>query len=138
MIEIEDRIYEIELRRETFDLPFEIKLLDFTREVHPGTKTPRVFSSEVVVRRGTDEQRALISMNEPLRRDGHVLYQTNWGPQQAWEIERGVPPYSVLAVSKNTSDQWPRWSCYTIAAGLIIHFLLKLIRFVSVQRVRTT
>jgi hypothetical protein len=37
----------------------------------------------------------------------------------------------VFTVASNPSDQWPLWSCVAVAVGLIIHFLMHLIRFLS-------
>ena len=73
------------------------------------------------------EQKAEIFMNYPLRRDGFVVYQTSWGPQPMG----GPPWYSVFEVSYNPSDMWPMLACFVIAAGLLIHFVMKLRRFLD-------
>jgi hypothetical protein len=44
--------------------------------------------------------------------------------------------YSVFAVVENVADQWPKYSCYLIAFGLLFHFLTKLSRFVAGGRAR--
>ena len=69
-------------------------------------------------------------MNEPLRRKGYTLFQTNWGPQDVPNPQR---LYSVFEVVRNPADQWPLWSCLVIAFGLLWHFSSKLIRYILAQ-----
>ena len=119
--------YGLDLRRVMFDLPYTVRLDRFEKNDHPGTTMARDFRSFVTVREGAAERQAQIYMNTPLRKDGFVLYQTNWGPQ-----EGGGPPwYSVLEVSNNPSDMWPAIACGVIALGLMIHFLRKLGAFLT-------
>ncbi|MEO6596974.1 MAG: cytochrome c biogenesis protein ResB [Planctomycetota bacterium] len=117
----------LDLRHVVFDLPYSVRLDKFQKLDHPGTMTPRDFRSFVTVDAGGQERAAQIFMNNPLRKDGYVVYQTNWGPQP-----RGGPPwYSVFEVSYNPSDMWPAIACGVIALGLLVHFLLKLYGFLQ-------
>lgn len=128
---VEGQRYALDLRRVLYDLPFDVRLDKFQKLDHPGTSMPRDFRSFVTVREGSSERQQQIYMNNPLRKDGFVLYQTNWGPQQGG----GPPWYSVFEVSHNPSDMWPKLACWVIAAGLLLHFVLKLYRFLgSVSR----
>ena len=34
--------------------------------------------------------------------------------------------YSVFAVVRNPADQWPKYACYVIGIGLVLHFGMKL------------
>lgn len=61
-------------------------------------------------------------MNEPLRKDGLVFYQTSFGE----DPKNPMGFYSMFEVANNPSDQWPKWACYVIALGLLGHFLRKL------------
>ncbi|MFM1871585.1 MAG: hypothetical protein RL398_1007, partial [Planctomycetota bacterium] len=117
----------LDLRRVVYDLPFAVRLDEFRKTDHPGTMMARDFRSFVTVREDGVDREQQIYMNNPLRKDGFVLYQTNWGPQQGG----GPPWYSVFEVSNNPSDVWPAIACFVIAIGLCWHFIAKLRRFVN-------
>ena len=127
--EVGGQRYGLDLRRVHYDLPFAVRLREFQKRDHPGTMTPADFRSHVTVLEDGGEREAQIFMNHPLRKDGFVLYQTNWGPQHNGRPAGGPPFYSVFEVSENPSDQWPAYACYVIAFGLSLHFLAKLWRF---------
>ena len=118
----------LDLRRVTWDLPFAVRLDKFQKTDHPGTQKPKDFSSWVTVQDAGQELPVHIYMNHPLRRAGHVFFQTNWGPQPGGSMQ-GPPFYSVFEVSSNPSDDWPKWASYVILAGLLAHFLPKLRRY---------
>ena len=119
--------YGLDLRHVTRELPFAVKLDRFQKLDHPGTMSPKDFRSYVTVTDERGEQKAEIFMNNPLRRDGYVVYQTSWGPQPMG----GPPWYSVFEVSYNPSDMWPMLACFVIAFGLLLHFVMKLVRFLD-------
>jgi hypothetical protein len=110
-----------------------LRVEKFTFEMHPRTRTASVYSSDVVKIEGDREQAVKITMNEPLRHGGYTLYQTSYGPQG---VLPGQPAYTVFAVVRNPSDQWPKWACYVIAIGLLWQFGAKLFRHVRSQQVR--
>jgi len=114
--------WTLHLRREVHDLPYAVRLEKFTREAHPGVSTPRHFSSDVTRIEDGVEQRFHIAMNQPMRSGGFMFSQNSWGPQDG----SPGPYYTVLEVSSNPSDQWPKYACYLIAAGLLLHFGRKL------------
>jgi hypothetical protein len=124
---VEGQRYGLDLRRIVYDLPFAVRLDEFRKTDHPGTTMPRDFRSFVTVREGGADRPQQIYMNNPLRKDGYVLFQTNWGPQGGG----GPPWYSVFEVSNNPSDVWPTIACFVIAIGLVWHFLVKLNRFLG-------
>jgi hypothetical protein len=124
---VQGQRYGLELRRVTRDLPFSVRLDKFQKRDHPGTLSPMDFRSRVTARDGSGTQPAEIFMNNPLRRDGFVLYQSNWGPQPMG----GPPWYSILEVKYDPSDVWPMLACFVIFAGLATHFVLKLLRFLD-------
>lgn len=119
--------YGLDLRHVVFDLPFAVQLDRFVKEDHPGTRSPREFRSFVTVHDGEREQQAQIFMNNPLRRDSYVAYQSGWGPQPMG----GPPWYTGLEFSYNPSDVWPKIACWVIAIGLVWHFAAKLWRFLN-------
>lgn len=121
---IKDQRYGLDLRHVVYDLPFAMRLDKFQKLDHPGTMSPRDFRSFVSVLGGAADQSAEVFMNNPLRKDGYVIYQTSWGPSVG-----GPPFFSVFEVSYNPSDIWPAVACIVIWIGLTVHFLLKLFRF---------
>jgi hypothetical protein len=70
------------------------------------------------------EEPKVVTMNVPVRDQGFVVYQASFSQGTNGE-------QSVFTVASNPSDQWPLWSCVAVAVGLIIHFLMHLIRFLS-------
>lgn len=124
------KTYGIELRRQRFPMPFEVRLDKFTKEDHPRMMMAKEFSSDVTVREAGSTRAVKISMNQPLRDKGLVLYQASWGPSNARPGDR---LFSTLAVVSNPSDQWPLWSCLVIALGMLLHFSRKLVRHVRIE-----
>lgn len=128
-IELEDGgAIGVSLRHRRYPLPFILRLDDFHHEFHPGTRTARVYRSDVTVlpfQGAPVTQR--IEMNEPLRRNGIVAFQASYGPAEAGP---GETMYSVFAVVRNPSDSWPLISCIVIAIGLVWHFGLALVRHI--------
>ena len=123
----------VDLRKERYPMPFTIRLDEFTKEDHPRMSMARVFSSDVTVFEGGSSRPILISMNEPLRDEGLVLYQSSYGPQDPRSTE---PAYSVLSVVRNPADTYPLIACVVIAAGLVIHFTRKLTKYVRSEAQR--
>lgn len=119
------RPFTIGLRRERHELPFEIALQRFTKEEHPRTNMPSSFESDVTVVEGGVERGLTISMNEPLRAGGVVVYQASWGPQGATS---GTRLFSTLAVARDPADAWPIAALVITTLGLVLHFGRKLAR----------
>jgi hypothetical protein len=126
--------YAVVLRPQKFPMPFTVRLDKFTKEDHPRMAMAKEFSSDVTVSEPNSTRAVKISMNEPLRDKGLVLYQASWGPSNA---RPGDPLFSTLAVVSNPSDQWPLYSCLVIAAGMLLHFTRKLVRHVRLQGSKT-
>jgi len=128
---VQGQRFGLDLRRVTRQLPFAVALDEFRKTDHPGTMMAADFRSFVTVHEGSGEnartQQVQIYMNHPLRKDGYVLFQTNWGPQET----RRPPFYSVFEVARNPSDQWPNYACWVIAIGMLVHFVLRLFRFLG-------
>tara|TARA_R110002072_G_scaffold46591_1_gene128807 strand:- start:56243 stop:57673 length:1431 start_codon:yes stop_codon:yes gene_type:complete len=133
VFEVDGTRWAVDLRKVTYELPFKMRLQKFVKRDHPGTLTPADFRSTVTVDDGSSEREVQIYMNTPLRKDGYVAYQTNWGPQQPGMDGRplGPPWYSVFEVAANPSDQWPMWSCWVIGLGIFVHMIMKLSRFLN-------
>ena len=126
----EGKPYAIHLRRQRYPLPFDVQLEKFTKKEHPRTRIASVFASDVLRIEGKSETPIHISMNEPLRENGLVMFQSGWGPAEA---PPGTPLYSTFAVVRNPSDKWPEYACWVIAIGMLIAFGQKLSSYLAKQ-----
>ena len=124
------RSFGVELRHEQHELPFTIGLQKFTKQDHPGMEMAKAFSSDVRVTKDGSTRPLRISMNQPLREAGFVLYQSSWA---AADEARGVPQRSILAVVNNPADQFPLYACIVIAIGLALHYSRKLLRHIRAE-----
>ena len=129
-VSMQMRQYQFDIRRRTWDLPFSIRLKQFVHRKHPGISMAAEFSSYVSKSQDGVLQDIHITMNEPLRHEGYTLYQSGWGPENA---PPGTPMYSTFSVVANPSDRVPIWACITIALGLLLHFLRKLVLHLRVE-----
>ena len=122
-----DRQFAVNMTRETWEVPFSLKLDDFKAEYYPGTRKAKEYESHVTMTNAEGKDTKFrIWMNNPLRDSGYVAYQTSFDDQSP----PGQEKYSVLTVVKNPSDQWPLYSMIAATVGLLITFLTKLGRFI--------
>lgn len=133
-VRVDGKTFLLELAHERWQLPFAVKLDKFIREVHPGTRMARKFSSEVTKLSNGHEEKKVIKMNEPLRDAGYVLFQASFS--QGEEGGRMLQQ-SVFEVVQNPADNWPLYSCIAVAIGLLIHFISMLARFIHRTSGRT-
>ncbi len=133
VVEIGGRPWAVDLRKRRWELPFTVVLDKFNHEMHPGTGIAKRFTSDVTKIEAGASQRVHISMNQPLRHEGYTLYQSSWGPSNA---RPGEPLFSTFSVVRNPADKWPLYSCLTIAAGLLWHFVRKLLGYLRVENRR--
>ena len=113
----EDHVYKIIFGKQQRLLPFQISLVDFVREVYPGTDKPRDYHSDVLVKDGGLEWPVRIGMNEPLRYKGYTFYQSSFQQGEAMEA-------TVLAVVRNKGQIFPYIGALVIALGLLLHVFL--------------
>ncbi len=132
-VDQDGRLFAIELRKRRYSMPFTIEQVKFTMEEHPRTRIPSVYSSDILRKDlGAEEGDSVhISMNRPLREDGLVVFQSGYGPKDA---PKGTPLFSIFAVVRNPSDRWPEYSCWVIAAGMLIAFGQRLVGYVNRQK----
>jgi len=128
-----DQTWQIDLRRRTFVAPFAVRLEKFVRRLHPGTQMAAEFSSYVTKIDGGTTSQAHITMNAPLRDQGVIMFQEGWGPQDPRDRSA---PWSQFAVVRNPSDQWPKYACYVIGLGMLIHFLIRLVKHLDAESSR--
>lgn len=129
--ELGDRTWAMTLRRELYDLPFELRLDEFRKEFHPGIAMPRAFESDITrVKAGEPDRQVLVEMNQPLREDSYVVYQAQYGTEP-----NGVD-YTVLQIVRNPSDQWPKYAAYVIGFGLLLAFGQRLFDYLGSEKRR--
>ena len=118
--------WAVDLRNERYAMPFMIQLEDFQKEEHPGNGMAKAYRSWVQKTEQGDTERVLIQMNEPLRSDNLVLFQSSYGAFQGRD-------YSVFSVVRNVSDKWPEYSLWVITVGMLITFGWRLWIFIGRQ-----
>lgn len=110
--------YTLEYGKAGRDLPFDVRLVDFRAENHPGTAMARAYSSQVEIVDGNVTWPALIEMNSPLRYKGYTLFQSSFMQ------EPGAAEITVLSVVENRAWLFPYIGTAVMAAGLLLHFVL--------------
>lgn len=128
--EVGERVYTITIRKALWKMPFEVQLDKFTHEFHPGTRRPRVFRSDITRLEEDGETEKVIRMNHPMRHHGYTFFQASWGPQ---DDPTATKFYSVFEVVKNPADHWPLVSLIITGIGLLVHFVMKLVSFITKQ-----
>lgn len=111
--------YRFSMTRAGTDLPFSIKLIDFKKEMHPGTVTARAYSSQVIVTDGPAEWPYHIEMNHPLRYKGYTFYQSSFSEREDGE-------YSILSAVQNKGRVFPYLASAVIFIGLLVHIVMRL------------
>lgn len=117
-ITVNGKIYKIALQRQHRTLPFTVELIEFKREMHPGTDMASAFQSRVRITDGGAKWESLIRMNEPLRYKGYTFFQSSFIETQEGDI-------SVLAVVWNAGRAFPYISGIAMCLGLIIHLSVR-------------
>ena len=128
-VRAEGREFVLDLNHATYPMPFSIRLDKFTKEEYPGMTMAKAYRSNVTRKDERGDQSILIQMNEPLRDQGLVLFQSGYGTDAGGE-------YSWFSVVNNPSDKWPEYSLWVITLGLVMTFGKHLFKFVKRQNKR--
>lgn len=120
VIETDENTYSIQITKQETQLPFSIELIDFTRDMHPGTQLAKAYASRVRITDGPSVWESEISMNQPLRYKGYTLFQSSFIPGQ----EQG-DDISVLAVVHNAGRAFPYISGLTMCFGMLLHLFVR-------------
>lgn len=118
------RRFAVDMRHERYEMPFTIRLDRFEKEDYPGITMAKAYRSTVTKYEDGTQERVLIQMNEPLRRDNLILFQSSFGNQ-------GGSTFSTFSVVRNISDKWPEYSLYIVTIGMLMAFSLKLSKYVA-------
>tara|TARA_R110002095_G_scaffold64543_2_gene54358 strand:- start:281 stop:1396 length:1116 start_codon:yes stop_codon:yes gene_type:complete len=117
-ISIGDKSYQFALRKKQRKLPFSIELIEFKRDMHPGTTMAKSYQSRVRIHDGQAQWESLIKMNEPLRYKGYTFFQSSF-------IETPQGDISVLAVVWNAGRSFPYISGIAMCLGIIVHLFAR-------------
>lgn len=128
---VQEKQFEVSLRRTRHYLPFSLYLNKFTHDKYPGTEIPRKFVSEVTVQTDTGKFPFTISMNQPLRHGGMTFYQSSFGSTAEGKN------ISVIQVVRNPGWLIPYLSVLLMSFGLLWHFCLSLAGFLTKRKVAT-
>lgn len=124
---VDGNVMQIDLRFERHYKPYTIKLVDFHHDLYPGTQVPKNYASDIQLSDpqldGTRDIK--ISMNQPLRYAGETFFQSSF-------IQGDLG--TVLQVVKNPGWTVPYIACTLGGAGLLVHFVMSLSRFLGRRR----
>ena len=126
-IRVGDEFYELALRPKRYYKDYQFTLNDVKKEDYLGTSTPRNYASTVHIvdpTRNVDEEKT-IWMNNPLRFANETFYQSNY------HREKNGVEHTTLSVVANSGWMMPYVSCMLVAIGMLAHFLLLLVRFLT-------
>ena len=116
-IQVEGRQISLVYANQTLNLPFELRLEKFTKTDYPGTETPMAYESLVEV---TGEGKMhVISMNEPLKKDGYTLYQASF------VLNQGQPPITILSVNWDPGRPIKYAGSVILAFGIVIFTVMR-------------
>ena len=127
-VKVGDKEYALLLRYKRNYKPYTIKLNDVSKDDYIGTSTPKDYSSWVSL---TDTSREFtrdkirIWMNNPLRYAGETFYQSGYNRDDNGQES------TTLQVVTNQGWMIPYVACMLALVGLIYHFVLTLLRFLS-------
>lgn len=112
----------LSLRRIRYPLPVFVTLRDFRKTVHPGTNTPKSFSSLADVRMQDVERQVVIEMNRPFRYQGFTFFQASYA-----EMAGGLES-STFAVTQNYGRLIPYIATALTVFGLVLHFVVEMVQ----------
>ncbi len=112
--------YRLGIRSAVTPLPFNVRLLKFTRDLHPGTGMAKAYQSEVEFTVDGTTRRVVISMNQPLRHQGWTLYQSSF--------QQGAQTVSVFTVVHDRFQYSIYFASLIMGAGLLVHILDRMLR----------
>ncbi len=125
---VDGKRYTVELRQTRYYKPYRLELIKFTFDRYIGTNTPKNYASQVrLVDPKYDARELTISMNEPLRHRGETFFQSSFTKD-----EKGT----ILQVVRNPGWVLPYLACVMVTAGMLLHFTLSLITFVTSSKAK--
>jgi cytochrome c biogenesis protein ResB len=113
--------FEVYFGRKTLKLPFSVQLEKFYKKDYPGTQTPISYESDVHVNNLPGKIK--IAMNEPLKFNEFVLYQSSY------ELNPGQPPASIFSVNQDPGRSIKYTGSLILVLGIIIFTVARSSKF---------
>ncbi|MFC2155574.1 cytochrome c biogenesis protein CcsA [Acidobacteriota bacterium] len=122
-VPVNNRVLLFSLDRKKIALPLSLTLIDFRVIFYPNSNIPKSYENTVRIKaEGGLEREVVISMNKPLRFKNLAFFQSSYF------IARDGSEYTILAVVENVGRLLPYIASLWIFAGMLIHFIVKLVR----------
>jgi len=120
---VDNRTFLFSLRKQKIPLPLSMTLLDFKVAYYPNSRIPKSYESRVTIKsEESAEREVVISMNKPLRFADLTFFQSSY------YLAPNGTEYTILAVVKNFGRLLPYFSSIIIFLGLMVHFIMMLLR----------
>ena len=110
----DNRVYVMAYLNKTYNLGFDLELIDFRMTKYQGSEKAKSYESEVRLR----DKTTVISMNEPLKYGGWTFYQSSFEPSK----EGGEPVVSILSVNRDPGRALKYTGSALIVAGVAFLF----------------
>jgi hypothetical protein len=108
--------YQLIIQRKERPLPFSLRLEQFYKSEHPGTRIARAYRSDVIVTDGATSWPVTIEMNTPRRYRGYTVYQASY-------IERPDATATVLTIVRDKGQIFPYIAITALCLGMLIHLV---------------
>ena len=116
-ITIDGEAFQIYYGRNVIQIPFKVHLDKFSKIDYAGTEMAMSFQSAVKI--NSENESTIISMNEPLKRDGYTLYQSSY------QVQPNAPAISIFSVNKDPGRPVKYLGSLIMAIGIIIYTLMR-------------
>ena len=110
----QDRVYALGYLNKTYELGFDLKLIDFRLKKYQGDAKAKSYESEVQF----EDQVKVISMNKPLKHKGWTFYQSSF--EEGKEGEE--PVVSILSVNRDPGRPLKYTGSLLIVLGIALLF----------------
>ncbi len=132
LVTVDGKEWEIAMRFRRYYKPYSVRLSDVSKKDYIGTNTPMDYRSIVDVIDAQSGEVLVdnrhIWMNNPMRYSGDTFYQSNYSPPNTRTGEKEI---TTLSVVSNTGWMLPYTSCMIVGTGMLAHFFVILLRFLS-------
>lgn len=113
----EDRMYLVAYQNRRVPLGFDLELLEFQKTHYPGTMRAMAYQSSV---KYDGENKAVISMNEPLKYKQFYMYQASYE-----ENPNGGIRASILSVNHDPGRVWKYLGSLIMSVGIVLLFYFR-------------
>ncbi len=114
---INDDTISFSLKPHEYSLPFEVQLVKFEKENHPGSSNAKSYKSYLKVNGSGISRDVVISMNRPFRYNSLAIYQSGFS-----QNESGNNCSSMIVV-ENIGRIVPYIAGIAVVTGLLFHFI---------------